>query len=564
MPVRFALTSIGALLAGSALAAQTPAPSPAAIDSIFAQYNRTTSPGCALGVFQRERIVYSRGYGMADLNQGIAINPSTVFYVASTSKQFTALSIALLAEQGKIGLDDPVRKWIPELPAYADSITIRHLVHHTSGLRDYLGLWGLSGRSFADEIPEEVALDLIVRQREADFSPGAKWSYSNSGYFLLSQIVKRASGQSLREFAEAAIFGPLGMTSTHWHDDNQMIVPRRAEGYQPNGKGGFQIVRTSFALVGDGGLLTTVEDLARYDANFYHNRLGHRGQALIDQVTTPGTLASGEPLTYAFGLFPDTHRGLKTIAHGGSFIGYRAELVRFPTEKLSVAVLCNDYTAAPEQLAVRVADLYLADKLSRPEATAAATGGAMPSAEALDRLVGRYELAPGTIAVIARDQARLTFTLGPGPGFKLIAASDSVFSAEGFPGTLTFVRSRDGTPGLVVSAFGKEPAARLGEPPVLTAADRAGLAGRYVSTELDTWAVIEAAGDSLRARVRFGPWLGLKPIRKDEFAVVGAGAAIRFQRDRAGVVTGYRLDAARSRNIEFVRVNPPPAASSRR
>src|SRR3989442_3412059 len=174
-------------------------PTSAAIDSVFSRYDHTGTPGCALGVFRDGRMVYQRGYGMADLNQGIAITPRTVFYLASTSKQFTAMSIALLAEQGKVRLDDPVRKYVPELPPYADSITIRNLIHHTSGIRDYLNLWALSGRSFADEIPEEVALDLIARQRAPDFPPGARFSYSNSGYHLLALIVNPVSSLTLRD-----------------------------------------------------------------------------------------------------------------------------------------------------------------------------------------------------------------------------------------------------------------------------------------------------------------------------------------------------------------------------
>ena len=244
---RLLLPGFAGLLLVAPVPSRVADPEPAAIDKIFAQYDHTNTPGCALGVFRGGQVIYSRGYGMADLNQGIPISPRTVFYIASTSKQFTAMSIALLAEQGKISLDDPIRKWVPELPAYADRITVKHLVHHTSGIRDYLGLWGMSGRSTADEIPEEVALDLIRRQKATDFEPGSRYSYSNSGYFLLSVIVKRASGLSLRQFAQANMFGPLGMTSTHFHDRNTEIVPNRAEGYQPSPAGGFDIVRTSFA-----------------------------------------------------------------------------------------------------------------------------------------------------------------------------------------------------------------------------------------------------------------------------------------------------------------------------
>ncbi len=191
----FALIAVAAV---APLRVRPSDPDPKAVDSVFARYDRTDAPGCALGVMRDGRMIYGRGYGMADLNQGVPIRPSTVFYVASTSKQFTAFAIALLAEEGRISLDDPVRKWLPELAGYADPVTIRHLVHHTSGIRDYLGLWSLSGRSFADEIPQEVAIDLIARQAGLDFEPGSRWSYSNSGYLLLSGS---SGGPAARAFA---------------------------------------------------------------------------------------------------------------------------------------------------------------------------------------------------------------------------------------------------------------------------------------------------------------------------------------------------------------------------
>ncbi len=536
--------------------AQAPAgeASPAAIDSVFRQYDHSSTPGCALGVFRDGRIVYERGYGMADLNQGIAITPHTVFYIASTSKQFTAFATALLVEQGRIALSDPVRKYVPELPAWGDSITVDELVHHTSGARDYLGLWGMSGRSFADEIPSVEALALISRQRALNFAPGSEWSYSNSGFFLLSEIVGRVTGGSLRQFTEQAMFGPLGMRSTHFHDDNAEIVPDRAEGYQPDGAGGFQIVRTSFALVGDGGLLTTVEDLAKWDENFYHNRLGG-GQALIDRVTTPGHLADGEAIDYAFGLFKGTHRGLTMIQHGGSFIGFRAQLTRFPTEHFSVAVLCNDYTAQPEAMALRVADRYLADRLAPEPTKAAGPGGAgVPvSLAALDRLVGRYAIVPGLVVSVVRDSGGLAARIRGAPPMSLRATSDSTFTAEGLPGELRFTGS--GAPALAVPGMGvKVPAPRLVDPPPLTPSALAAYTGRYTSDELDTWVELRAADGGLEVRRRFQPWEKLQAIAPDRF--VGGGSEARFERDRRGRVTGFTLNAARVLGIQFVKAGP--------
>ncbi len=543
------LGSIGLTLLGRGPDRLPVDPDPKAIDAIFASYDYTNTPGCAVGVFRNGQTIFGRGYGMADLNQGVPITTNTVFYIASTSKQFMAMSTALLAEQGTISLDDPVRKWIPELTPVADRVTVRHLVHHTSGIRDYLGLWGLSGRGFADEIPAEVALDLIVRQQALDFEPGSRYSYSNSGYFLQSEIVKRASGLTARQFAESKIFGPLRMSATHFHDNNAEIVARRAEGYQPLPSGGFQIVRTSFALVGDGGLLTTIADLAKWDENFYQNRLGTRGAELIDQVTTPGRLNSGEQQTYAFGLMRGEYRGQPVVEHGGSFIGFRAQLLRFPAQHFSVAVLCNDYTAEPERLAQQVADLYLADRLA-PVVAASSKGGAQVVApDRLDQWVGRYEIMPGAVGEVTRSGRTLSLNVF-GQTLALAAIDDSTFEVPmldriGF-------RTTPAGPVFWSQATGaSESTPRLGPEPKYTAADLLAFPGRYTSDELDTWAVVEVKGDTLRARTRWGPWVPLQPIQKDRFTT--AGARVQFDRNGAGRIIGYRVSAARTQNLRFVR-----------
>ncbi|MHB1329495.1 MAG: serine hydrolase domain-containing protein [Gemmatimonadales bacterium] len=464
-----ATSLLGLFVAGGALTGAAD-PDPKAIDAIFARYDHTNTPGCALGVFRDGRIVYSRGYGMADLNHGIPIRPTTVFYIASVAKQFAAFSIALLAEEGRISLDDPVRKWVPELPAYTDSIRISHLVHHTSGIRDYLGLWTLAGKPLTDEVPQEEAIALIVRQRSLDFAPGSRYSYSNSGYILMAEIVKRASGQSLRQYAHSKMFEPLGMRQTHFHDDNSMIVPGRAESYERRGDG-YRAIRTSYALVGDGGLLTTIEDLLRWDNNFYQNRLGRGGQGLIEQVITPGGLSTGQA-NYAFGLMPGTYRGLATVGHGGAMFGFRTNMVRFPSERLTVTVLCNDGSANPNVLSQQVADLYLADKLGpKPEAST---------------------FSPPT----------------PAPTTPITAQQASAY------------------------------------------------AGRYTSHELDSWSVVEVRGDSVFARTRWASPVWWRPIGPDAF--MAGWVRIDVDRDRRGGISGYRLSAARTQNVSFVRDTPAP------
>jgi CubicO group peptidase (beta-lactamase class C family) len=337
------------------------------IDEVFAPWDSTSSPGCALAVILEGRIIYSRGYGMANLEHAVAITPSTAFYAGSVSKQFVAASIALLAEEGALSLDDDIRKYLPEIPEYGKTITIRHLVYHTSGLRDYLTLMSLAGRNFADSASEEEVIALIARQKELNFEPGAQYLYSNSGYFLLAQIVKRASGKTLREYAEEKIFAPLGMNHSHFHDDLTMFVPQRAEGHLAGDERDWELTRSRFALVGSGGLFTTVEDLFRWDQNFYDNRLGKGGRELLDVLHTRGKLNDGEQIDYAFGLTLGELRGLETVRHGGALGGYRSHLLRFPAERFSVAIACNLDQIDPGSLANRIAGIYLDDKLDAPE-----------------------------------------------------------------------------------------------------------------------------------------------------------------------------------------------------
>ncbi len=533
------------------------APFPAAsVDSVFAKFNHTDRPGCALGIYRNGQTVYARGYGMAELNQGVPIGPDTRFYIASTSKQFAAASLQLLAMQGKVSLDDPVRKYVPELPAYADAIKLHHLMHHTSGIRDYLGLWMMSGETIANELPEEKALASIVRQQALDFEPGSKWSYSNSGYFLISLVIKRASGKSLAQFAHDNIFEPLGMRDTHFHDDNQMIIPHRAEGYEPNGKGGFRIVRTSFALVGDGGLYTTVNDLAQWDENFYHNRLAG-GDQFVERMYTKGILNSGDTTNYASGLMRNTYRGLPEVDHGGAFIGYRAELLRFPTEHTSIGVLCNDYTVGSEALAKSVANVVLRDKLASAAMVGNAGGrGATKVTVApatLDRYVGRFEILPGAAATVARDGESLTIE-ALGQRGTLTATNDSSFVSDKLPGTFTFARMRDGRYSLKATAVGVDvPTPPLAAAPTLTTAQRQAMVGRFASEELGATYVIKEEGGLLRVRPGYTEWLTLTPFAPGAFSV--ASGKIVIDQEKGGRVTAFHFDAGRMRNLKFVRVN---------
>ena len=342
------------------------------VDQIFAAYDKPGTPGCALGIIRNGDFVYKRGYGTASLELGVPFTPQSVVYLGSVSKQFTAASVVLAAEQGYLSLDDDVRKYIPELPSYGPAITLRQMLHHTSGLRDVLGLlFEISGRNTEDIHTTAELIDLAAHQKALNFTPGAEFSYSNVNFFLLAEVVHRATGKPLSRFAEENIFKPLGMTHTRIFDDRTAVVPGRVPAYDPGPAGTFLLDwSTNFEWVGDGGAMSSVDDLLFWDRNFYDNKLG-KG-SLVRELETPGVLNSGKQLQYGFGLRVGHYRGLPTVEHSGGLAGYRTKILQFPKQKFSVICLCNLRSSDPDLLAQNVADIYLDGQfLTQPPAAAA-------------------------------------------------------------------------------------------------------------------------------------------------------------------------------------------------
>lgn len=353
------------------------------IDAAFAAYVTQGSPGCAVGVLLEGGIVYAKGYGLASLEHGVPITPETVFDLGSTSKQITAAAIGLLALDGRLSLDDDVRKTLPEVPDYGTVITIRHLLTHISGLRDYTDLLFLIGKREEDVTTKADAFVILARQRSLNFRPGAEYRYSNTGFFLASVIVERISGKTLREFARERIFQPLGMTRTQFLDDHTQVVPGRATGYAPRDGGGFKVAMSNWEQAGDGSVQSSVADLARWAENFDTGKVG--GRKLTDLLESPGRLLDGTPLHYGLGLALDEHRGQRLISHGGSWAGYRAMLMCFPAQRLAVATLCNIGTADTTTLSLAAADAAL-DALGVPGgAPAPGQAPATPAAGARGR-----------------------------------------------------------------------------------------------------------------------------------------------------------------------------------
>ena len=341
------------------------------VDALFARWTAAT-PGCAVGVGTGGRSVLERAYGMADLEHDVRNKPETIFEAGSVSKQFTAAAVLLLVRDGKISLDDPVRKYIPELPDYQTPLTIRHMLNHTSGLRDWGSLAGTAGWPRGSRVHTHAhVVEILSRQTALNFTPGSRYSYSNSGYNLAAVLVSRVSGMSFAEFSQQRLFQPLGMTRTSWRDDYTLVVKDRAIAYagaagppsaRSGATGGFRLDMPFENVHGNGGLLTTVGDLLRWNENFVTPKVGDADFVKLQQTTVPFT--SGTMQTYAFGLMIGTYKGLREVSHSGSTAGYRAHLMRYPDQHVSVAVLCNAGTANATPLARSVADLYLGDRLN--------------------------------------------------------------------------------------------------------------------------------------------------------------------------------------------------------
>jgi CubicO group peptidase (beta-lactamase class C family) len=365
----------------------------AAVDELFAAWHRPDSPGAAVLVMRDGAVVHRRGYGMASLEHGVRIGPHTVFDVASVSKQFAAFAVALLEADGVLSIDDDVRDHIPELPDFGHLITLRHLIHHTSGIRDWPGSLRMAGWSYEDVLSFDQILRMSFWQEDLNFVPGEAYAYSNTGYNLLAEVVSRASGHSFREFCEERIFGPLGMTRTHFRDDHSEVILDLAESYRPGPNGTFRRVPSSLTAWGSSSLHTSVDDMALWIANFGAPRVG--GREVVSRMEERGVLTGGDTIDYAWGQNVVRTLGLPSAVHGGSWAGYRSVLLRFPQDGLAIAILSNVSNMDPARLARDIAELYLGDRAARAvaegtEQSAPETHDWWPTPEELAEYPGVY------------------------------------------------------------------------------------------------------------------------------------------------------------------------------
>ena len=516
----------------------------ARVDSAFSRFGPKT-PGCAVGASRHGRTVLARAYGMANLEYDVPNTTETVFEAGSVAKQFTAAAILLLAQQGKLSLDDQVRKHIPELPDYGVPLTIRHMIHHTSGLRDWGTIATVEGWPRGSRVHTHAhVLDIVKRQRALNFKPGSEYLYSNTGYNLLAIIVERVSGRSFADFTRTEIFEPLGMTRTQWRDDYARVVKGRATAYAPSSNG-FRMNMPFENVHGNGGLLTTVEDLLRWSANFDLGRVG--GAAFAREQVRQGRLTVGREIEYAAGLVVTRYRGVPEVSHGGATAGYRAFLTRFPDQGVAVAVLCNHAGAPVGALAHRVADVFLGSSAAPTPAPAKAIALA-PALLAARAGMYRNAVTGAPLRIAVKDGK-----LVDERGTEAIALSATVFQ-NGNGGRAVFDLASDGRTKAMrlIQEDGDTLLFLPVEPHVPNAADLERLAGTYVSDEAATTLTVAHENGKLFLRQVPSRSLELRPAYRDVFELP-TGDVARFIRAESGRVTEMSLFLGRVRDLRFTK-----------
>ena len=507
-----------------------------------AKLSPASAPGCAVGVSLSGRSVYEKAFGMAEIEHGIANTPQTIFESGSVAKQFTAAAVILLSLEGKLGLDDPVRKYIPELPDYGAPLTIRHLLNHTAGLRDWGAVLELTGFGRGDRmISQALAMDVITHQKGLDFTPGAEYSYSNSGYQVAATIVERVSKQSLPAFTEERFFKPLGMTKTSWRDDYQRLIPGRAQAYTGSLAGPWRLLMPFMNVYGNGGMLTTVGDWLKWNAMLDSRSMG---APLVEAMETTGVLNDGRKITYALGVVVTNERGHRKVSHGGSTAGYQTFLSRYPDLKLSIAVMCNGASRNPANIEREIFN-EIAGPF--PALTQPATIELKP--EELQKYVALWRNEKTHMperTVVENGTLRLAGQ------FPLRPLRDGSFL--GGPARFRFQMGKDGKPTSLEIDTGEALVRFIAETPWTPAADELkSLAGVWHSDEADASFTIAVENDKAFFVQRPTTRLQLRPQYKDHFSL-GLGQVLWATRDANGRITKLHVGAGRMRDMPFERV----------
>ena len=535
---------VAALLVGAPAYAQDKT---AEVDKIFG-WAKPDAPGCAVAVSHNGKVVVNKAYGSADLERDVPITPNTVFDAASVSKQFVSAAVLLLVEDGKLSLTEDIRKYVPQLPDYAHKITVDHLMTHTSGVRDWTGIMPMTAG-------HDDALAITLRQRGLNFAPGEEFSYSNSGFVLLKEIVARVSGMSFDDFTRKRLFEPLGMKNTAYRADLRRVVKNRALAYEKGPNGWSMAIKLDNVRGGQGGLLSTASDLLIWNDALTNSRLG---AFVTEKIHEQAKLNSGRKVGYSRGLIIETYRGAKEVWHSGGAGGYSTFLGRYPEHGLSIAIQCNTDSTSSTSLARRIVDLYVpapADRSVDGPPPIAAEGVDAAGLDLSGR-TGLYFSEAGEPMQLAVDRGRLRVAGGPA----LVAQSKDRFKRWGadveymsgdesevnFLSTDQFeLRSTDGKTTRYRRAKGYAP----------TAEELKAFAGRYESDEIGVVFRFETKGNTLQALIEHSPSrvLEIKPVDRDTFQI--SRMFMRFVRDKSGKVVALDYSNPVIRNVKFTRLS---------
>lgn len=553
------LFSIVAVLWAGDSKAQTAADPASAVDNIFAEWTDANSPGAAVAVVRDGRVVFDRGYGLANLEYEVPVTPATAFDIGSIAKQFTAFAVAVLAEQGKLSPEDDVRKYIPEMKARGGTIRIRHLLNHTSGLRDEFNLLTMEGLGVEDAVTFEHSVRMLTNQEELLFAPGERWEYCNSGYTLLAEIISRVTGKPYAEWMRENVFVPLGMTGSSFPEDLGTVIKGRAYSYTEGPKGWRTLVVSKSSL-GCSNLFSTVVDMAKWAVNFADAEVG--GRAVIDRMSERGVLNDGTVTDYAYGQFIGEYRGLRTINHDGGVGGFRSALIRFPDQGIAVVVLANaDYFRTTE-LAKKVAEVFIGDLMQDAESTtraapAAAKAGTKPVE--LKDCAGSFRLdsTGKVLEVILQDGGLVLKNLSRGgEPLALTRLQGNSFKVNGMGLKLSFSSNEKGIVDRLILHVGDPPesAARVSEVK-LTEDQLAQFVGIYFSSELLVAYSLDVRDGVLTANHSRLPPMNLMPTGAREFSGEKMWLrSIRFEMDEKDRPLGFRADAAYAKNVYFQKL----------
>ncbi len=530
-------------------------------DQMMARFDGPESPGAAVRVWRDGRTLYSKTYGMANLAYEIPFEADTRTNIGSTSKQFTAFAIMLQAERGLLSLDDDIRTHIPELPEFDETIQVRHLITHTSGLREFLNLLRMTGRRLdhGDWIDRSELVDIVQRQPALQNAPGAEWNYNNTAFGFAAAIVERTSGQDFHVFMQENVFGPLGMTGSMVRPSNRHIVPNQSEGYTP-GPDGYRQIGDLGGAVGAGAVYSTIGDLQTWVENYAAPRVGSRES--IDEMMTSFVLTDGEETGYGYGLSVDEQGGLKRVHHGGADVAHRSMLVYYPEINASLTTQSN-HAQFNSSVAFELAAAFFKDDMEEEEGEDEAAEGDFNAedydAEDFDEFAGRYSVdaVPDVIFTFTREDDTFYTQATGQQRLEIVPTSDSTFRLLAVEASVTFLRGEDGeVEGLTMHQNGDRHATRLGDDAPEewqpTAEDLAGFAGRFFSEELETFFTFTVEDGKLGMYQRRLGRRPLTPGEEDNFS--GDGLSFAFERDRNGQVIAFYLANGRTRDVRFARV----------